>query len=71
MLIPRVMNGLEKSITFSRSAVMVRPATARSAFWKGERAHQRGSRIGQGTRMETKATAAGGCYPGLASLLWE
>lgn len=34
MLIPRVMNGLEKSITFSLSDVMVKPATARSAFWK-------------------------------------
>ncbi|TNN81743.1 hypothetical protein EYF80_008189 [Liparis tanakae] len=32
MLIPRVMNGLEKSITFSLSDVMVKPATARSAF---------------------------------------
>lgn len=32
MLMPRVMKGLEKSMTFSRSAVMVRPATARSAF---------------------------------------
>lgn len=28
------MNGLEKSITFSLSDVMVKPATARSAFWK-------------------------------------
>jgi hypothetical protein len=37
MLIPSVMNGLEKSITFSRSAVMVRPATAKSAFWKEQR----------------------------------
>lgn len=26
------MNGLEKSITFSLSDVMVKPATARSAF---------------------------------------
>ena len=34
MLIPRVMNGLEKSITFSLSDVMVKPATARSAFWR-------------------------------------
>lgn len=34
MLIPRVMNGLEKSITFSLSEVMVKPATARSAFCK-------------------------------------
>lgn len=33
MLMPRVMKGLEKSMTFSRSAVIVRPATARSAFW--------------------------------------
>lgn len=32
MLIPRVMNGLEKSITFSLSEVMVKAATARSAF---------------------------------------
>lgn len=32
MLMPRVMKGLEKSMTFSRSAVMVRPATAKSAF---------------------------------------
>lgn len=32
MLIPRVMKGLEKSMTFSLSAVMVRPATAKSAF---------------------------------------
>lgn len=31
-LIPSVMKGLEKSMTFSLSAVMVRPATARSAF---------------------------------------
>lgn len=29
---PRVMKGLEKSITFSLSDVMVKPATARSAF---------------------------------------
>lgn len=36
MLMPRVMNGLEKSMTFSRSAVMVRPATARSAFCNTE-----------------------------------
>lgn len=36
MLIPRVMKGLEKSMTFSRSAVMVNAATARSAFcWRG------------------------------------
>lgn len=36
MLIPRVMNGLEKSMTFSLSAVMVKAATARSAFcWRG------------------------------------
>lgn len=34
MLIPKVMNGLEKSITFSRSAVIVSPATAKSAFWR-------------------------------------
>lgn len=32
MLIPRVMKGLEKSMTFSLSEVMVKPATARSAF---------------------------------------
>lgn len=32
MLIPRVINGLEKSMTFSLSDVMVKPATARSAF---------------------------------------
>lgn len=38
MLIPRVMKGLEKSMTFSRSAVMVNAATARSAFcWRGSR----------------------------------
>lgn len=36
MLIPRVMKGLEKSITFSRSEVMVKPATARSAFYRGK-----------------------------------
>lgn len=36
MLMPRVMNGLEKSMTFSRSAVMVSPATARSAFCNTE-----------------------------------
>lgn len=35
MLIPRVMKGLEKSITFSLSDVMVKPATARSAFCGG------------------------------------
>ncbi len=34
MLIPRVMKGLEKSITFSLSEVMVKPATARSAFYR-------------------------------------
>lgn len=32
---PRVMKGLEKSMTFSRSAVMVKAATARSAFCGG------------------------------------
>lgn len=32
MLTPRVMKGLEKSIAFSRTWVMVRGATARSAF---------------------------------------
>lgn len=37
MLIPRVMNGLEKSMTFSRSEVMVKAATARSAFCRTER----------------------------------
>lgn len=37
MLIPRVMKGLEKSITFSRSEVMVKAATARSAFCRIER----------------------------------
>lgn len=37
MLIPRVMNGLEKSMTFSRSEVMVKAATARSAFCRVER----------------------------------
>lgn len=37
MLMPRVMNGLEKSMTFSLSDVMVSPATARSAFWGGGR----------------------------------
>lgn len=40
MLIPNVMNGFEKSITFSRSAVMVSPATARSAFWRERRAER-------------------------------
>lgn len=33
MLIPNVMKGLEKSITFSLTYVMVRGATARSATW--------------------------------------
>lgn len=48
MLIPKVMNGLEKSITFSRSAVMVSPATARSAFCReGSRGGE--CREGQGT----------------------
>lgn len=43
MLMPRVMKGLEKSMTFSRSAVMVNAATARSAFcWKGGRVEERG-----------------------------
>lgn len=32
MLMPRVINGLEKSMTFSRTQVMVRGATARSAL---------------------------------------
>lgn len=32
MLTPRVMKGLEKSMAFSRTWVMVRGATARSAF---------------------------------------
>ena len=36
MLIPRDMKGLEKSMTFSLSEVMVKLATARSAFWRGE-----------------------------------
>lgn len=40
MLIPKVMNGLEKSITFSRSAVMVSPATARSAFCREREAEE-------------------------------
>lgn len=40
MLIPKVMNGLEKSITFSRSAVIVSPATAKSAFWRERRAEK-------------------------------
>lgn len=31
------MNGLEKSMTFSRSEVMVKAATARSAFCRIER----------------------------------
>lgn len=31
------MNGLEKSMTFSRSEVMVKAATARSAFCRSER----------------------------------
>lgn len=34
---PRVMKGLEKSMTFSLSEVMVKPATARSAFCRRER----------------------------------
>ena len=33
MLMPSVMKGLEKSIDFSRTYVMVRGATARSAIW--------------------------------------
>lgn len=41
MLIPNVMKGLEKSITFSRSEVMVKPATARSAFYR-RRERERG-----------------------------
>lgn len=34
MLMPKVMKGLEKSITFSLTYVMVRGATARSATWE-------------------------------------
>lgn len=50
MLIPRVMKGLEKSMTFSLSAVMVNAATARSAFcWRGGGA--RGQRGGPGRQM--------------------
>lgn len=49
MLIPKVMKGLEKSMTFSRSAVMVNAATARSAFcWResgGEGGGQRGQTV--------------------------
>lgn len=41
MLIPRVMKGLEKSITFSLSEVMVKPATARSAFYRGRERERR------------------------------
>lgn len=36
MLMPRVMKGLEKSMTFSRTQVMVRGATAKSAFCKSK-----------------------------------
>lgn len=36
MLIPKVMKGLEKSMAFSRTWVMVRGATARSAFCRGD-----------------------------------
>lgn len=46
------MKGLEKSMTFSRSAVMVNAATARSAFcWRGSRVGQRG---GQGDRRAVR-----------------
>lgn len=51
---PRVMKGLEKSMTFSLSAVMVKAATARSAFcWRGSRwGRGRGRTTGDG-QLET------------------
>lgn len=39
MLTPRVMKGLEKSMAFSRTWVMVRGATARSAFCNERETH--------------------------------
>ena len=41
MLMPRDMKGLEKSMTFSLSEVMVKPATARSAFCLHEKERER------------------------------
>lgn len=40
MLIPSVMKGLEKSITFSLTYVIVRGATARSATWDTAKSQQ-------------------------------
>ena len=39
---PRLMKGLEKSMTFSLSDVMVKPATARSAFCRAVDRHREG-----------------------------
>lgn len=62
MLIPKVMNGLEKSITFSRSAVIVSPATAKSAFWRERRAEMRIPSLGRG--REGGTARPGPCAPG-------
>lgn len=59
MLIPRVMKGLEKSMTFSLTYVMVRGATARSATWKSKimRTEQKETKIS----VEFVVTVAENC----------
>lgn len=55
MLIPRLMNGLEKSITFSLSDVMVKAATARSAFCEIDTDRKAGGQLRGSHREKTSS----------------